>query len=89
MTRHTKISLITSGTFLFLLFLSIFLHNFLTALTGREDKIFFLLFIFLFFLFPASLVYLIIVLIVAMVKKIKERKNKENSDFPPASKKSK
>ncbi len=78
-TKHGKISSIISGSLFGLLLLSIILHNFMTALTGEEDKLFFLLFILLFFLFPASLIYVLIILIITAVKNLKQKKVKEGN----------
>ena len=38
MNRHIKISWLIAGIFFLLLFATLTLHNFFTALTGKEDK---------------------------------------------------
>ncbi len=71
-----KFFLITVGLFLFLLiFLSV--HNLRTFLTGKEDKVFYLLFIILFFLTPAFFLFSVITWIVAAIKEYLIGKKKE------------
>ncbi len=55
-----KISLIIFLSLLASLFLALFLHNIITLMIGREERVFYMLFIIIFFLLLFSIIALII-----------------------------
>jgi len=81
--RHVKTPIIITSSTLGLLVLALVLHNFLTLITGKQDKIFFLFFIILFYSFPILIVISLIWIITPYVKKFLETReaNKYHKDL--------
>ncbi|MEA3398379.1 MAG: hypothetical protein U9R06_01405 [Patescibacteria group bacterium] len=73
-SKHGKVVLIIFSAWLFGLALLMTLHNIVTLMSGREEKVFYFIFILLFFLLPLILLYSLAIILIAIIKQVINKK---------------